>query len=200
MHFPLWLPRLLVESVLIVASILLALALDEWNEDRERQNLVNRSILVFEREIRQNMARVEAFSPIHQGLKNILSRREMEGGVASIAEFRDIVQGFEPEVLLDSAWETAIATGAMAHMSYDLVSAISLTYNYQKRFDSMYAAGRSDLLRANNVQSENLSTTAYVARRYMDDVTATENQLQAVYRQALELINDYKIAAELVEP
>jgi len=37
------LPRALVESVLIVMSILLALALDEWQEDKEIQELIDRS-------------------------------------------------------------------------------------------------------------------------------------------------------------
>jgi hypothetical protein len=31
-----WLPRVLVESVLIVFSVLLALALDQWFQERER--------------------------------------------------------------------------------------------------------------------------------------------------------------------
>ena len=34
-----WISRVLVESVLVVGSILLALGLDEWNEDQGYQDL-----------------------------------------------------------------------------------------------------------------------------------------------------------------
>jgi hypothetical protein len=48
----------LVESVLVVGSILLALAVDEWNENREVQDLAGRSLVNFEREIQQNRLRL----------------------------------------------------------------------------------------------------------------------------------------------
>jgi hypothetical protein len=55
----------LVESVLVVGSILLALGLDEWNEDREFQDLAGRSLVNFEREIQQNLLRLEDVTLFH---------------------------------------------------------------------------------------------------------------------------------------
>ena len=54
-----WLPRVLFESLLIVVSILLALGLDQWQEDREIQELVDRSIQSFEIEIQRNKSSIE---------------------------------------------------------------------------------------------------------------------------------------------
>ena len=195
-----WLSRVFFESALIVVSILLALALDEWRQDREEQKLVHRSILTFEREIRQNRARVSSLSPYHTGLKEVLSRMENSGAINSVKDFRDIMEGFEPEVLLDSAWETAVATGALSDMPYEIVSGLSLTYSHQKRFTDMYISGQSDLLRAGNLTEENLASTVYAALRYMADVTVAETQLVAVYDQVLEQLDAYRKEANIEDP
>ena len=49
-----WLPRALVDSALIVMSILLALALDEWQEDQEIEELIDRSLINFVNELNRN--------------------------------------------------------------------------------------------------------------------------------------------------
>ncbi|MCZ6709680.1 MAG: hypothetical protein O7B25_04890, partial [Gammaproteobacteria bacterium] len=63
-----WLPRALVESVLIVVSILLALGLDEWQEDQEIQDLIDRSITNFVNEISQNRSRIDDVGAYHRGV------------------------------------------------------------------------------------------------------------------------------------
>jgi hypothetical protein len=57
------LPGILLESFIVVFSILFALAVDEWKEESENRQLAEKSITVFEREIEQNMARLEDFAP-----------------------------------------------------------------------------------------------------------------------------------------
>ena len=76
-------------------------------------------------------------------------------------------------------------------MDYQAVSALSLTYSIQNRFQELHNAGLGELLRAANLSGENMSATIYAASRYMSDVTRAENELQVVYQQALELIRAY---------
>ena len=52
--------RALVESLLIVASILLALALDEWQEEQEIQELIDRSVTNFSNELMRNKTWINA--------------------------------------------------------------------------------------------------------------------------------------------
>ena len=68
-----WISRVLVESVLVVGSILLALALDEWNQDRDYQDLATLSLANFEREIQQNRLRLEDVTLFHAGLRDVLA-------------------------------------------------------------------------------------------------------------------------------
>jgi hypothetical protein len=169
-----WLPRALVESVLIVVSILLALGLDEWQEDQEIEELIDRSITNFVNEISQNRSRIDDVSAYHRGVQQILKQRSANGGLESM-EFRNIMEPLQPVVLTSSAWQTAVATGALGRMDFELVSALSLTYNTQQRFDDNYRSVLRTLLAPNSMQKQNLELTTYNASRFVADVTAAYN-------------------------
>ena len=118
-----WLPRVLFESALITMSILLALALDEWRGSRETQETVEQALANFVSEIRQNKARVDDAAPFNQGLRDVLERRHRNGDIGTSGEFINIVESYNPVVLQSTAWDTALATGSVAKMEYNLVSA-----------------------------------------------------------------------------
>lgn len=185
-----WLPRALVESVLIVVSILLALALDEWQEDQEIQELIDRSIANFVNELTQNRSRIEDVSAYHQGVRQILQQRRAGNGLDS-REFRNIMEALQPIVLTSSAWQTAVATGALGRMDFELVSALTLTYNTQLRFDDNYRSELRTLLTPNSLQQQNLELTTYNATRFVADVTAEEAELSVYYQQTLNILEKY---------
>jgi hypothetical protein len=192
LHVSVWLWRTLFESLLIVVSIMFALALDEWQEDREIQELVDRSVASFAHELQQNHDRVEAVRPYHEGLHHILERRIANGGMTSINEFRNIMEALQPAVLLASAWQTAVATGVLSRMNYELVSALSLTYSTQFRFDEVSRNGNSALLAPMNLAEDRLEVSLSNATRFVADITLSEMELMAYYQQTLELIEEYK--------
>jgi hypothetical protein len=185
-----WLPRALVESVLIVVSILLALGLDEWQEDQEIQELIDRSITNFVNEVTQNRSRIDDVSAYHQGVQQILKQRSSNGGLASL-DFRNIMEALQPVVLTSSAWQTAVATGALGRMDFELVSALTLTYNTQLRFDDNYRSVLRTLLTPNSMQQQNLELTTYNASRFVADVTAAESELSVYYEQTLNILEQY---------
>ncbi len=188
MQSRIWLSRTLFESVLIVVSILLALTVAEVQENRELEQLVARSLANFNYEISQNKNRIDDIHPFHLGLHSILMELQTKEDGGSAEDFRNILDSFQSAVLLASAWETALATGALTHMDYEIVSALSLTYSIQNRFQELHNTSLAELSSAAILQNENMSAATYAAIRYMRDVTMAENELQVVYQQALELI------------
>ncbi len=42
-----------------------------------------------------------------------------------------MAESYTPVILQSAAWETALATGSLAKMDYNLVSALSQTYSLQ---------------------------------------------------------------------
>lgn len=187
-----WLPRVVFESLLIVVSILLALALDQWQEDLEIEELVDRSVQSFEQEVRRNKMRVEDVAPYHIGLQEILTRLDEGEGVKSLMEYRNIMEGFQATLLLRTAWDTSVATGALSRMDYELVAALSQTYDAQNRFNELYSIGSNAILTSARLNVENLDLSIYNAIRFMSEVTAAEAHLEAVYEVTLDLIQEYK--------
>ena len=195
-----WLPRALVESALIVMSILLALALDEWQEDQEIEELIERSIVNFANELQQNKNRVEDVTVYHQGVYQVLERWNDAPQDASIFEFRNIMDAMQPVVLTSSAWQTAVATGALGRMDYELARALAQTYNTQFRFDERYNAMLQNLLTPVSLQEDNLEITIYNATRFVADVSSSELELGAYYAQSLSLLANYTDVAALDRP
>ena len=93
-----WILRALAESTIIVVSIILALAVDEWRDDRHNHELAAQSLMIFEQEIRQNLGRVDDAAPYHAGLRDVVAG--MTAGEPAEADLRSAMEGVEPVVLL----------------------------------------------------------------------------------------------------
>lgn len=183
-----WLPRVFFESALITVSILLALALDEWRDDRQDEETVEIALSNFVKEIRLNRARVDDAAPFNQGLRDVLSQRHRIGDITSNTEFIEMMESYNPIVLQATAWETALATGSVTKMDYELVSALSLTYGLQGRYLQTTRDGMTDLMRPENLLPEKLPLTVYNSVRYLNDVNAMETELSIVYGEAESVI------------
>lgn len=183
-----WLPRVLFESALIVVSILVALGLDEWRENRQNEQTVRQALVNFISEIRQNEARIEDAAPFNQGLLNVLRTQYEQHEIDSVDEFVTIVESYAPVVMQSTAWETALATGSLAKMDYNLVSALSLTYSLQSRYQAATRTGISDLTSPQNLSDDRLQLAIYNAVRYLDDISAMEAELDAIYTEAVTVI------------
>ena len=138
-----WLPRILVESTLIVLSILVALAVNEYERNREDEELATQALVAFQREIRQNRARLDDVGPYRRGLRSVITRMADSGELASSDEFQATIglEALRPAFLTSNAWETALTMGALPHIDFDLVNALSLTYSLQARREEFSRSG-----------------------------------------------------------
>ena len=183
-----WLAQAVVESVLVVVSILMALAVDEWRDNRAFAELADQSLGIFEREIRQNQARLEDANPFHNGIRDLLGQA-MDQPNASM-DLRGIMEGVETPVILNTAWQTALATGALTHMDVETVSALSLTYSIQDRFIATSGRDRPRIAPSDDLTKVALHERMHEAFDYMTGLTRGEAELLTVYGEALALIQE----------
>ncbi len=181
-----WILKGLVESVLVVASILLALAVDEWAQDQEYQELANQTLVIFQRELVQNRARLVDVSPYHGGIRDLLA--QMAAIEEENLDVRPFFEGLDPPVLLSTAWETALATGALTHMDFEIVSALSLTYSIQEGFQERVGDRRPSFAPPEILSASQRRQQVTEARDYVVVLTRGESELTAVYDEALNLI------------
>jgi hypothetical protein len=183
-----WLPQVIIESILIVVSILVALGLDGWRETRADEEFVRTALSNFLIEIQQNQNRVADAAPFNQGLRQVLNRHYVADDIASVEEFVSMVESFTPAAPQSTAWDTALATGSLAKMDYNLVTALSLTYSLQDRYDITARAGMSDLTSPQYLSAEKLKLAVYNSIRFLDDVTNMEAELGGTYVEAHRVI------------
>jgi hypothetical protein len=183
-----WLPQVTIESILIVVSILVALGLDSWREERNDEEFVRTALSNFQIEIQRNQARIEDAAPFNQGLRVVLSRHYAVGDIDTIDEFVSMVEIYSPAAVQSTAWDTALATGSLAKMEYSLVSALSLTYSLQERYDSSTRSGMNDLTSPQYLSDDNLKLAIYNSIRFLDDVTGMEAELAVIYVEASRVI------------
>lgn len=195
----LWLPQVIFESALIVVSILVALGLDEWREDRQDDEVVRHALSNFFIEIQQNRTSVDDAAPFNQGLKNVLAGRYEGNDIGSVDEFVTMVESFVPAGLQSTAWETALATGALAKMDYTLVSALSLTYGLQNRYIEANRTGADELTSPQNVADGKLKLAVYNSIRYLENMTRMEVELREYYTLTLGLLAD-ELGEEVTDP
>lgn len=180
-----WLGRLVVESVLIALSVLLALAVDSWREERRNAERAEQALVSFEAEIRRNLAAVEAVSPYHLKLKEDIGRLSAEGAIRKFEDLQKIegFNGFRPNTLEETAWRTAVATGTLEHLDYKMAQTLSRLYTYQeyvvKHSDPTYLFGPTSLA------DENIPAMMRGASFYLGDVTAGDKGLKEAYKAVL---------------
>lgn len=140
-----WLPRMLVESLLIVFSVLVALAVDEWRDERQRRDRAERAMRSIAAELRQNRSNVA---------RALANHRAMADSVSAYAARRQpppqhvYLNGlFNPGLVHSAAWEAALETGATADMPYERVIDLSSTYDRQARYRALGDALVEDVMR-----------------------------------------------------
>ena len=179
-----WLPRVIFESLLITVSILAALGLDEWRDNRQDAENIEKALSNFLSEIQQNKATIDDTAPFNKGLRHVLSKRQDVSTIKSVTQFVNMIESYNSVVLRSTAWETALATGSLGKMDYSLVSALSLTYGLQSRYQELNRTGMSELTSPQNLSADKLDLAVYNSIRYLDEVTQMETELGIVYSEA----------------
>jgi len=189
-----WVAQTLVESFFVVTSILLALAVDQWSENRQFAELADQSLGIFEREIGVNKSRLEDLIPFHTGIRELLAR-SMDAPNPDM-DLRSIMEGIELPVMLNTAWETALATGALTHMDVSTVSALSLTYSMQERFMAASGRDRPRIPAAGDRSDPLVRERMHEAYDFMASLTRGESELMTVYGEALLMIRQNRRAGD----
>ena len=86
-------------------------------------------------------------------------------------------------------------------MDYGLVSALSLTYGLQSRYEQTNRGAISRLTSPQVLSNDTLDLAVYNSLQYLEDVTSMETELAVVYSEATAVIelNWKKMTGELDE-
>ena len=186
-----WMARILIESGLIVVSILAALAVDQLREARRNEELARQALSAFRLEIEQNRARLANSVPYRQGLQDVLLRMNESGSLETADHFHAMVgvEPLRPVFLTSTVWQTSLTTGAIPHVGFDIVNALSLTYSLQERLAEISRTSMPTLARGGTVRRGDMPAAVREVVAYLADVSRSEAELLAAYDEVLRILN-----------
>lgn len=126
---------LLLEIASVVFAVLLALAVDEWWEEREDVERARETTRALVQEIRQNRAQLLR-GPVRGEASDQLAA--LDSAIASYrrgSEPSDVSVNWNVALLSSAAWETARMTGATQEMPLDRVIDLAQLYEFQGYFE-----------------------------------------------------------------
>lgn len=128
--------RLPAEFVLIVVSILSAFGVEEWRDNRGRDQMRTVALSNIRTEVEHNIAAIEAVMPYHGEvattiMQAVASQTDWGGRRAIEVGVELAPNGILAPDLRTTAWETAQATGAVALLEYSLSESIAGVYGLQ---------------------------------------------------------------------
>lgn len=127
------LPTLLAQIVSVIFAVLVALAVDEYWEERENAQLAARTMDAVAREIRANRAELADDG----GLRLPAVLASLDSAVAALQAGRDpgsIGVTWKAALLTSAAWETARVTRAAEHVELDRVVQLAQLYEMQRLY------------------------------------------------------------------
>ncbi|HVF72259.1 MAG TPA: hypothetical protein VM940_11690 [Chthoniobacterales bacterium] len=182
-----WLPRALFESLFIVLSILLALAVNEWRDKQARITRVAEARASFANEIRANRDLLLS-DPIlahHRKLQAEYRKLNEDGSIEPGSVFDT---GIHPAALRDAAWRSFSASGTLVDFAPADVILLSDIYRAQEdleKLNSSYIAVMREP-RADHQTPEYKRDLNRSLSMYFNDVVPMEEKLARQYESALE--------------
>lgn len=174
-----WL-QLAFEAVLIVLSVLLALAVNEWRQDRKDQALAQRALETLRREMQANQEEVKQKLAYHKEAYERVNDQPEQGGISLRAAF-----------LRNTAWGTVQATGAATHLDYEVAAVASAIHGMQQKYEQLVDIA-TELMYSTNLNPSGRTAkdlrTAFLP--ILSDLIDYEQTLSDMYEEALRLIEE----------
>lgn len=137
------LPRVIVESALIVFSVLLALAVDEWRDNRSQRVRTEAALAAILSELEANRAAMQRARDLHESIATRLQAMQESGTMPTRDEASSGL--FRPARVISTAWASAREAGALDELPYDLVLSLSRLYGSQERYEQLSSQLAADI-------------------------------------------------------
>lgn len=191
-----WLPRAIFETVLIVFSVMLALAVTGWADDMRTAHRVQEMRTFLIQEMRSNRAKLAApdIIPRHEALKKAFASA---GGVPGGKPTRETVEpaltmlfstGINQVSVRNAVWISASNGDLFEHMALEDLFLFAEVYRTQETLERVNSAGYENAIGLVDILSEdggNIHRQTLRMTLFLEDLAQAERDLLAAYDAAL---------------
>lgn len=169
--------QLLVESVLVILSVVLALALNNWNQNRIEENRADQAQQNIINEIKTNREEVQQAYDYNRSMIEKIEANPNRGVSLRPANIRDF------------AWETAQASGAVGNLEFSVISIVAEIHELQEDYKNQIMISTEIIYEANMRGADYFAgreTNFFLNTMY--DIGSREKRLLDTYEEALKIL------------
>jgi hypothetical protein len=135
--------RLVFEMFLLVASAMLALGVNDWNNERERKQLAHRVMEELKVEVAQNRQSIDATLSYHEAMSKGFQATLDAMAKGEPWEYPAGFEGLDQNLFQRAAYDSALLSQTLPHLRPVTLSALSALYTQQEEYTQnlrLYAA------------------------------------------------------------
>ncbi len=188
---------LLLEIISIVIAILLAIAVNNWQEQRRHIQHRNEALANIRQELKLNAAAVSAAAVQHYTIYRatlVLSNAGSHGDQLSFEQVRSMwgrvaPHGYDFVQPQHIAWDIAQSDGSLAYADYRTRSALAEAYDKQSSYETEEREGIKELLSSSPSGNANFYFSTADAEFVFSTVASADKALSKLYAQAIRSID-----------
>ena len=183
---------LLLEVFFIVLGVMIALAANEWREQRALDTRTNTALENIRLEILRNQQTMQQRLPYHEALRDSLENYlpELRGvSFQQVSERRlGMQRGLFFLLVYDAAWQAALTSEVLSNVDYETLTVLSTIYQVQAYLKTVEER-TAGIMTPANLQRENLYFAFLLFRPTIRDIVGLEQNLLSLYDEALQRLN-----------
>lgn len=191
-----WMPRAVFEALLITFGLIAALALNGWNEDRQRAERIAEARHFFVEELQANRAMLasDRVYPHHVRLRRALDgylQAENPTEQDRARAFAAFKGGVHPALFRDAVWRSISMGDLLPHMKPREVFMLADIYRLQEELAIINRAVYAGLIEVDPGTRDPAEARKLAVRLsfYLGDVVAIEHELIAMYDEAIQRLS-----------
>ena len=184
--------RLLLEVFFIVLGVMVALAGNEWRENRALDKRTDAALENIRLEILRNQQTLQQRLPYHEALRDSLDSYLPEirnTSFPNVSERRlGMQRGLYFLLVYDAAWQTALTSQVLSNVDYEMLTVLSTIYQVQAYLQTVEER-TTRIISPNNLRKENLYYAFILFRPAIRDIVGLEQNLLSLYDEALQRLS-----------
>ncbi len=190
---------LLIEVFFIVLGVMMALAANEWRENRALDKRTDAALENIRLEILRNQQTLQQRLPYHEALRDSLDSYLPEirnTSFPNVSERRlGMQRGLYFLLVYDAAWQTALTSQVLSNVDYEMLTVLSTIYQVQAYLQTVEER-TTRIISPNNLRKENLYYAFILFRPAIRDIVGLEQNLLSLYDEALQRLSPEEYAQE----
>jgi hypothetical protein len=177
------------EILLIVIGILLALYLQNKNEDKKTQEAINISIRMLKDEIITNKKNIENVKDYHIMVRDTLNKIKFPKTEDSIQKTLTFWRGMRTPRLQNAAFQTSIQSGSSKGINPILLKTLNSLYTYQDSYNEFNSQSTQIFFNTDFTDMNSITKTMSSVQVTMNDLFYYERELNESYEYCLKQID-----------